>query len=177
MRQRKPYGLKATAPGQLFEVDVKHLPGINHTYYGFCAIDVFTKQARVHISQSISSAHAAIAWKKIVQKLGLPEAVLSDNGSENFGAFSELVGTQATIHYLARPHTPKDKPHIERFIGTLEKECIQWGGYASNLAEQQDIVNQWLKKYHSYRPHQTLGYLTPDEFFATLNCEEDSSML
>ena len=165
---RKPYGLTATKPGQLIEVDVKHMPGLGNKRYGFCAIDPVTKQATIHVASSFSSAQAAIAWKKTVYQLGLPTAVLSDNGSENFGAFAELVHEQDITHYLARPHTPKDKPHIERFIGSLERECIQWGGYPSDLAEQQELVDQWLAKYHSYRPHQTLGYLTPDEYKATL---------
>lgn len=165
---RKPYGLTATKPGQLIEVDVKHLPGMGNKRYGFCAIDPVTKQATIHVAASISSTQAAIAWKKTVRQLGLPTAVLSDNGSENFGAFTELVNEQAITHYLARPHTLKDKPHIERFIGSLERECIQWGGYTSDLAEQQELVNRWLTKYHSYRTHQALGYLTPDEYKATL---------
>lgn len=165
---RKPYGLKATAPGQLIEVDVKHLPGMGNRRYGFCAIDTFTKQATIHVAGSISSAQAAVAWRKAVQCLGVPAAVLTDNGSENLGAFSELVSSQRITHYLARPHTPKDKPYIERFISTLEKECIQWGGYSIDLAEQREIVDAWLAKYHSYRPHQGLGYLTPDEFVAKL---------
>lgn len=167
-RIRKPYGYKPTRPGELIEFDVKHLPNTGERRYGFVAIDVFTKQAIVHVSRSPSAYQAAIAWKKVVHRLGLPEAALTDNGSENFGVFAELLKEQQVTHYFARPRAPKDKPHVERFIGSLEKECIQWGGVATDLADQQEIINQWLKKYHSYRPHQALGYLTPDEYQATI---------
>ena len=171
-KQRKPKDLKPTQPGQLLEVDVKHLPSIDTKRYAFVAIDVVSKQAAVHVGATISSAQGALAWRKAVHQLGLPRAVLTDNGSENMGAFAKLLSEQPTEHYWARPHTPKDKPHVERFIGSLEKECIQWGGLATDIAEQQDIVNQWLTKYHSYRPHQSLGYLTPDEYQAKLQAEE-----
>jgi putative transposase len=144
--------------------------------YGFCALDVYTKQATIHIAHNISSVQAALAWKKTVYRLGLPVAVLSDNGSENFGAFSELVSSQQLTHYLARPHTPKDKPHIERFIGTFERECLQRGGFANDIIEQRIMVRDWLKKYHGYRPHQALGYLTPDEYIAKLRTEEPTSI-
>lgn len=170
-RMRKPKGLQVAKPGQLLEVDVKHLPGIGVKRYGFVAIDVISKQATVHVAQTISSHQAALAWKKTVHSLGMPEAVLTDNGSENLGAFAELVRSQPVSHYFARPHTPKDKPHVERFIGTLEKECIQWGGIANDLQDQQQIINAWLKKYHSYRPHQALAYLTPNEHQAKLRAE------
>ncbi len=168
-RLRKPSGLKPSKPGDLVEVDVKHLPHLGSKHYGFVAIDVVSKQACVYVSSSITAKHGAIAWQKAVTTLGLPTAVLTDNGSENLGAFAELLQSQLTTHYFARPRTPKDKPHVERFIGTLEREFIQWGGVAIDVADQQALVNAWLQKYHSYRPHQALGYLTPDEYRAKLN--------
>lgn len=70
-------------------------------------------------------------------------------------------------YYQAK--TPTDKPHVERFIGTLEQKCLQWGGVATDIRDQQDVVNQRLKKYHSYCPYQSLNYLTPDEYQAKLN--------
>lgn len=173
-RIRKPRGLRVARPGDLVEFDVKHLPSIGTKRYGFVAIDVVSKRASIHVAQTISSYQATIAWKKAVQRLGLPQAVVTDNGSENLGAFAELLQSQPTAHYFARPHTPKDKPHVERFIGSLERECIQWGGVATDLADQQEIINQWLYKYHSYRPHQSLGYLTPDEYQAKLEAEVSS---
>ena len=175
-RIRKPQGFVPTQPGDLVEVDVKHLPHMNGKRYGFVAIDVVTKQATVHVSNSISSAQGVLAWKKAVHQLGLPKAVLTDNGSENMGAFAKLLSEQTTEHYWARPHTPKDKPHVERFIGSLERECLQWGGVSIDTKDQQQVINQWLTKYHSYRPHQTLGYLTPDEYQAKLLAEEVALM-
>ncbi len=175
-KQPKPKGLKPTKPGQLLEVDVKHLPSVGAKRYAFVAIDVVSKQAAIHVGGTISSTQGALAWRKAVHQLGLPQAVLTDNGSENMGAFAKLLSEQPTEHYWARPHTPKDKPHVERFIGTLEKECIQWGGLATDVADQQDIINQWLNKYHTYRPHQSLDYLTPDEYQAKLQAEEVALM-
>lgn len=176
IRIRKPRGLEVAKPGDLIEVDVKHLPNTGSKRYAFVAIDVVSKQATIHIGSNISSTQGALAWKKTVHRLGLPKAIITDNGSENMGAFAELLASQTTAHYWARPHTPKDKPHVERFIGSLERECIQWGGVATDLADQQTIIDQWLKKYHSYRPHQALNYLTPDEYKAKLKDTEVALM-
>lgn len=173
-RIRKPKDFRAIQPGQLVEFDVKHLPSVGTKRYGFVAIDVVSKRASVHVAQTISSHQATVAWKKAVHLLGLPDAVLTDNGSENMGAFAALLQSQTTNHYWARPRTPKDKPHVERFIGTIERECIQRGGVAIDLADQQQLISQWLHKYHSYRPHQALGYLTPDEYQAKLEAEVSS---
>lgn len=167
-RIRKPKDFTPLNPGDLVEVDVKHLPHINGKRYGFVAIDVVTKRAAVHVGSTISSTQGALAWRKAIRQLGLPRAVLTDNGSENMGAFAALLQSQPTDHYWARPRTPKDKPHVERFIGSLERECIQWGGVVTDLADQQTVIDQWLAKYHSYRPHQSLDYLTPNEYLAKL---------
>jgi len=70
--------------------------------------------------------------------------------------------------YWARPHTPKDKPHIERLIGTLQSECLDYHYEPLNVTELQAIVDQWLDKYHFYRPHESLGGMTPAEFSAKL---------
>jgi putative transposase len=171
IRIRKPKGLIPAQPGDLIEVDVKHLPHINGKRYAFVAIDVVTRQAAVYVSSTISAAQGALAWRRAVLKLGLPKAVLTDNGSENLGAFAKLVQEQQLPQYFARPHTPKDKPYVERFIGSLERECIQWSGVVTDIADQQAVINEWLTKYHSYRPHQALGYLTPDEYKAKLQAE------
>lgn len=171
-RIRKPKDFTPARPGDLIEVDVKHLPHINGRRYAFVAIDVVTRQATVHVGSTISATQGALAWTKAVRALGLPRAVLTDNGSENLGAFAELVQKQELTHYFARPRTPKDKPHVERFIGSLERECIQWGGVVVDQADQQQIIDSWLVKYHSYRPHQALGYLTPNEYKAKLQSNE-----
>jgi transposase InsO family protein len=165
-RLRKPKDITVDRPGRLVEFDVKHIPCLGAKRYGFVTIDVFTKQASVYVGSTISSTQGALAWKRARYELGLPDSVqvLNDNGSENFGAFAELLKEQHITQYFARPRTPKDKPHVERFIGSLERECLQWGGVATDLKDQQVIINQWLSKYHGYRPHQSLGYLTPNEY-------------
>ena len=151
---------------------MKHIWSANRRHYAFVAIDVVTKQASIYVSTSISSSQGALARKRTVHELGLAKAVITDNGSENMGAFRDLLDTQDTNHYWARPYHPKDKPNVERFIGTLEKECIQWGGVAENKLDQQQLINQWLKKYHNYRPRQSLNYLTPNEYKAKLQGSE-----
>jgi len=106
-RIRKPKDFTATKPGDPVEVDVKHLPNLGTKRYAFVAIDVVSKQAAIHVGSTISSTQGALAWRKAVHQLGLPKATLTDNGSENMGAFAKLLAEQPTEHYWARPHTPQ----------------------------------------------------------------------
>ena len=176
-RLRKPKDLQSTKPGQVVEVDVKHLPVFGGTKrYSFVAIDTYSKQASVFVSSTITSTAGVKAWQRAKSQLNLDDTVtvVTDNGSENYGFFERLLKDQGLVHYFARPRTPKDKPFVERFIGTLERECIQWGGIAIDKEDQQQIIDRWLDKYHNYRPHQALDYLTPNEFKAKIDSEVSS---
>ncbi|QQS20321.1 hypothetical protein IPL85_02650 [Candidatus Saccharibacteria bacterium] len=46
--------------------------------------------------------------------------------------------------------------------------------YGRLIVDQREIIDQWLTKCHNYRPHQALGYLTPDEYQAKLETEASS---
>jgi transposase InsO family protein len=175
VRRRKPKDLVVKDPGDLVEVDVKHLPMLGAKRYAFVAIDRVLRRAFIHVASSISSRQAAIAWQKVCELWGLvPAAALNDNGSENLGKFAQLLEQMKVTQYFARPYTPKDKPYVERFIGTLERECIQWGGLVIDLADQQQVIDTWLDKYHDYRPHAALDY--PTEYARTLQQDKVALM-
>ena len=173
-RQIKPAGLKAFKVGQLVEFDLKHIKAFaGRKRYAFVAVDVVSKQAFVKVSGTPSSAQALLAWEGAVKRLGKPEIVITDHGYENLGAFAERLARDGkTAHYFARVRQPKDKPCVERFINSLEAECLSRGGLEATVEEQQRSVDRWLAKYHFYRPHAALNYLTPHEFSSKMEASE-----
>ena len=82
------------------------------------------------------------------------------------GKFAKNLAQSLTSHYFARLPRPPDKAFVERFIGSLNRECLQKYDPAQTVAGQQVIIDEWLDKYHSYRPYNSLDLLTPDEFEA-----------
>ena len=165
----KPFGLTAEAAREVFEFDAKHLRTFaGRKHYAFVTVDIFTKQTCIQISSSISSKQASYAWQMALKRLGQPQIVVTDHGSENLGAFAKRLESSSTTHFFARVGHPKDKPFVERVIGSFETECLALGGLADTVADQQKIANAWLAKYHYYRPHEALNYLTPQQFSAKL---------
>ena len=57
---------------------------------------------------------------------------------------------------------------MERFIGTMQREFLDYRYEPMNVTEMQAEVSLWLDKYRSYRPHEALGFLTPAEFSTSL---------
>lgn len=165
---RKPTDLRAKGPRSLIEFDMKHIwrPG-GLRRYAFVAVDVVTKQAVIHVGSQPSSAQARLALEKTVAAFGDGITVLNDNGSENFRHAYEYLERQRIPQYFARPHTPKDKPHVENLIGKLQQECLDEDRTRHSVPELQQQINRWLNDYHFFRPHQALNYSTPAEYCDT----------
>jgi transposase InsO family protein len=167
-RKRKPKDLARTETRRVVEFDMKHIYLLGVKLYAFCAIDIKLKEAVVKIGSSPSSRNAKTALETAVARWGADTVIVNDWGSENMKNAEEYLASLGITQYWAHPHTPKDKPHVERFIGTLQKECLDYNYDPMNVAELSTVVNVWLDKYHHYRPHESLGFLTPAEFSATL---------
>ncbi|HEY1645225.1 MAG TPA: integrase core domain-containing protein [Candidatus Saccharimonadales bacterium] len=56
------------------------------------------------------------------------------------------------------------------------RSCTHYDLRKLHEQDQQLVIDEWLKKYHSYRPHQALGYLTPDAYKAKLEANEVALM-
>ncbi|GMO55737.1 MAG: hypothetical protein Ta2A_00740 [Treponemataceae bacterium] len=95
------------------------------TYPAACGgvVDIFSREALIHIASSPSSKSAQAAMKKIVERFGDEIKIVNDNGSENMKDAEAYLASLNITQYWARPHTPKDKPFIERFIGTFQRGC------------------------------------------------------
>jgi len=148
---------------------MKHIYLAGVKQYAFVAIDIYTKELVIHIARRPSSFQAKLALKNAVEVFGSNVVIVNDNGSENYKHAYEYLKQENIIQYFTRPHTPKDKPHIENVIGKLQQECLDEDRSHKTLEERAQQIALWLNDYHFYRPHQALNYLTPAEYCATLN--------
>lgn len=177
LKKRKPAGLIATGPRQLIEFDMKHFSANGVKYYCLCAIDQYTKEAVIHCSKTCTSVQAKIAIQKALDVFGKQVAVLNDNGSENLGDMWDYLEEEKVIQYFAHPHAPKEKGCIERFIGSLDREClVVHQKDIHSLADLDTYVTRWLNNYHLERPHMSLEdkqnkyhFYTPAEYCAKMN--------
>ena len=70
----------------------------------------------------------------------------------------QYLASQGITQFWCRPHRPKDKPFVERLIGTLQRECLDYHYEPMNVRELSEVVDAWLDKYHFYRPHESLNF-------------------
>lgn len=160
----RDYAIKM--PGDLIESDTKHLPFLGKKRYAFVAIDCVGKGAVIRLATNPSSLKNAVLIETAGEAFPfLIKAWENDHGPENLKDFHAKLTEKEIPHYFAYPYCPDDKPYVERVIGTLEREFVQQGNLVSGIEEQQRRIDRWLDEYHNFRPHQSLGYLTPNEYY------------
>lgn len=61
------------------------------------------------------------------------------------------------------PYTPEQNGLIERWFRSLKEECV-WQQRFGTFQEAQQAIRNWINWYNSDRPHQALGYLSPQAY-------------
>ena len=98
-------------------------------------------------------------------------AVLSDNGSEFAQYFDDACRKLQIIHIYTRVHTPKDNSIDERFNRTIQEEFMEVDEYFepslihNSLLTANTRLTEWLIFYNFHRPHQSLKYMSPMEYY------------
>lgn len=89
----------------------------------------------------------------------------SDNGC-HYGAkiFKDEIRRLGINHTRTMVNTPKGNAVIERFFRSLKEECV-WQQKFYNFEQAKEAVDTWMQKYNEERPHQSLDYLTPKQFY------------
>jgi len=61
------------------------------------------------------------------------------------------------------PYTPEQNGIVERFFRSLKEECV-WQHNFSDFPQARRAIVRWLDWYNGQRPHQALGYLSPQQY-------------
>lgn len=166
-KARFPHGLKVGSPGDMIQMDVKHimLTG-GHRFYQFTAIDVLTKTRVLDVYPSESSKHGAQFLNKCVVEFPfLIKAIQTDNGSTFLKYFQQECERLNLKHYFIYPRHPKQNTYVENSHKSDKDEFYLQGKISPFLEVMRENVGQRQRIWNGFRPHQALNYLTPNEYF------------
>ncbi len=122
----------------------------------------------LHASQS--AALVIEVFRAGIASCGVPQEVLTDNGSQyvtwrGTSAFAKELQRRGIQHVVASPRRPQTLGKVERFWGTLWRECLQAAVFI-DLADAAARIGHFIDYYNYRRPHQGLDGLVPaDRFF------------
>lgn len=158
---------KRPFPGYLIALDtiVIHWNGLKR--YILTAIDTTSKIAYARMYATKSSRSAADFLYRMHYLLdGEALNSLNDNGSEFHKEFTAACRQLGIVRYWSRTRTPTDNPVCERFNRTLQDEFFALGNFDPDPLSFNQSLTEWLIDYAFVRPHQSLGYDTPWQFYS-----------
>jgi transposase InsO family protein len=119
---------------------------------------------------SASGALVLEVLRSAIASYGLPEEILTDNGPQYVtwrgqSQFSRELKQQGIRQVVSRPKHPQTLGKIERFWGTLWRDCLQRAVFL-DLEDARRRIGLFIDHYNFQRPHQGLDGLAPaDRFF------------
>jgi transposase InsO family protein len=122
----------------------------------------------LHASQS--TALTLEVLRAGIASYGAPEEILTDNGSQYVtwrgkSAFTKELEKRGIKQVVAAPRRPQTLGKVERFWGTLWRECLETSVFL-DMGDAQKRIGLFIDHYNFQRPHQGVGGLAPaDRFF------------
>ena len=135
--------------------------------FAYTAVDIYSKEVDVLMLPSLEAVQGAkfLDTAMIRRFNGFSDTIQSDGGSEFKKEFKEKVYEYTDNFRIARPYKKNEQSYIESFNRTLRKEALGWIKYKKvELNKVQEIVDTFLIRYHTHRPHINLGMKTPQDF-------------
>ena len=83
------------------------------------------------------------------------------------GAGSKWIVDQGIETALIDPGKPWQNGTTESFNGKFRDECLSLEWFRSR-DEAKVLIETWRRHFNEVRPHSSLGYMTPNEFVASI---------
>lgn len=119
---------------------------------------------------SASSALVLEVFRAATVSYGVPKELLTDRGAQyatwrGKGIFTKELEKLGVKQILAAPRHPQTVGKMERFWGTLFRECIESAVFL-DLDDARRRIGLFIDWFNFRRPHQGIGGLVPaDRFF------------
>lgn len=163
---RKPKEYIAKEPGDIVQVDtldVRPLPGVKFKH--FTARDIVSRWDVLAASTSATSKAAANFIDTIRKRMPFKvKAIQVDGGSEFQDVFEETCKKYDIKLFVLPPRSPKLNGYVERAQRTHTEEFYEVADMDFDIESVNSALLNWEIKYNTYRPHQSLNYLTPKRY-------------
>jgi transposase InsO family protein len=149
-------------PGLLVEMDVVHEGPPDNRVSAYALIDVHSRWAYAEPSFGVNTWSTIKFVKMARTKAPFAfQTIQTDHGSEFSKQLTKVIGCAGISHRHSRVRTPTDNGHVERFIRTLQDECLH--RIPRNLQIWKKEIPDFIEYYNTERPHMGLNFKTPLE--------------
>lgn len=163
---RKPKDYVVAAPGDLVQVDTKDVRfGNGSTFKHLSLVDVISRYAMGEIGAGATAQTITTYLDRMRARLPFAiRAIQVDGGSEFKAEFEAYCQTHDLQLFVLPPRSPKLNGRVERIQRTVDEECYQCFDGPLRVADLAAALRDYETVYNTVRPHQALGYRTPQEY-------------
>lgn len=159
-------GLSITRAHQVWSTDITYLPVWKGHLYLVAIMDWYTRKVLSwRISNTMEVDFCLAALDEALEIYGSPEMFNSDQGSQFtsslFTSRLQEAGVKISMDGRGRCH---DNIFIERLWRSVKYELIYIKAFETVKMLKKE-VKEWFEWYNQERPHQSLNYRTPNQFY------------
>lgn len=160
-------GLAITGPDQVWCADITYVPMATGFMYLVAVMDWWSRYVLGwRLSNTMDAAFCVDAWEAALRSgRGAPLISNTDQGSQfTSPMFLDAVQSAGVEVSMDGRGRWMDNRFIERLWRSVKYEDIYLQDYGGGLDAGRGI-GKWFDCYNQERPHQALGYATPEEVY------------
>lgn len=164
-----PYLLRNLAicrPNQVWAADITYIPMARGFGYLVAIIDWYSRRVLAwRLSNTLESTFCIEALREALGRFGKPDIFNTDQGSQfTADAFTTVLRDAGITISMDGRGRCIDNVFVERVWRSLKYEEVFLHAY-DDLHEARAGIARYFDFYNLVRPHQALGYQTPDAFY------------
>jgi len=159
-------GVPVTRPNQVWSTDITYIRLARGFGYLVAIIDWYSRKVLSwRISNSMDASFCVDCLEDALRHHDKPAVFNSDQGSQFTSmAFTDVLKREGVTISMDGRGRALDNIFVERLWRNVKYEDVYLKGYA-NMAELMVGLAQYFAFYNAQRPHQSLGYQTPDTVY------------
>lgn len=155
-------------PHQHWHTDISYVNVCGTFYYLISVLDGCSRYL-VHweLRESMQEADVEIVLQRAREAFpGETPRIISDNGPQFVARdFKEFIRLSGMTHVRTSPYYPQSNGKIERWHGTLKRDCLR-PAVPLSIEEARTMVARFVAHYNQSRLHSAIGYVTPADKLA-----------
>jgi putative transposase len=161
--------LNICRPNYVWAADITYIPLAHGFAYLVAIIDWYSRRVLSwRLSNTFDSSFCVEALEEALSRFGRPEIFNTDQGSQfTAEAFTSVLRKAGITISMDGRGRCIDNVFVERVWRSLKYEEVFLHAY-DDLVEGRAGIGRYFDFYNLERPHQSLGYQTPDAFYREL---------
>ena len=161
-------GVLVTHPNQVWSTDITYIRLPRGFVYLVAVIDWYSRKVLSwRLSNTMDSRFCVDCLEQALQAYGAPEIFNTDQGCQfTSEAFTGVLKAHSITISMDGRGRALDNIFVERLWRSVKHEDVYLKGYTT-MSELLIGLTEYFVLYNTERPHQSLGYETPDQVYWT----------